>query len=142
MNPPELSDPTATVSTTTTTTHPAPPTRRGAVCNPRFRPRRPDRRLDHPRAVPGEDVVECGGELAVPIANEEPELPGSLTEVHHEVTGLLGGPGPGRMSRHAHDMDGPGLDLHHEQDSVESECLFLSGFALADLDDGQEGRRW
>ena len=80
------------------------------------RPRRPDRRLDHPRAVPGEDVVERGGELAVPIADEEPELPGSLTEVQHEVAGLLGGPGPGRMSRHAHDMDGPGLDLHHEQD--------------------------
>ena len=37
------------------------------------RPRRPDRCLDHPRAVAGEDVVEGGGELAVPVADQEPE---------------------------------------------------------------------
>jgi len=36
VNPPELSDPTATTSTSTTTQHPA-STRRGAVCNPTFR---------------------------------------------------------------------------------------------------------
>jgi hypothetical protein len=35
--------------------------------------RRPDRRLDHPRAVPGEDVVKCRGELAVPVADQELE---------------------------------------------------------------------
>jgi hypothetical protein len=29
----------------------------------RIRPRRPDGRLDHPRAVPGEDTIERGGEL-------------------------------------------------------------------------------
>ena len=40
--PPEMSDPTATVSTRTTTQHPA-STRRGAVCNPRFHPRRLER---------------------------------------------------------------------------------------------------
>jgi hypothetical protein len=39
------------------------------------RSRRPDRCLDHPRAVADEDAVERGGELAVPVANEEPEVP-------------------------------------------------------------------
>jgi superfamily II DNA or RNA helicase len=48
-------------------------TRRGAVCNPRFRTRRPDRRPDHPRAVPGENRIEYGGELAVPVADQESE---------------------------------------------------------------------
>ncbi len=36
------------------------------------RPRRPDWRLDHPCGVTGEDVVERFGELAVPVADEEP----------------------------------------------------------------------
>ena len=100
--------------TTTTTQHPA-STRRGAVCNPRFRLRRPGRRPDHPRAVTGEDVVGCRGELAVPVADEEPEPPGPIAEVHEQVPGLLGGPGPCRMGAHVQDVRRPGLDLHHEQ---------------------------
>jgi hypothetical protein len=44
----------------------------------RVRLRRPDRRLDHPRAVPGEDAVECRGELAVPVTDQEPEPAGWL----------------------------------------------------------------
>jgi hypothetical protein len=58
-----------------------------------IRSRRPDRRLDHPRAVPGEDFVECGGELAVPVADQEFELPGPFAEVRQEVAGLLDCPG-------------------------------------------------
>jgi ABC-type multidrug transport system ATPase subunit len=34
------------------------------------------------------------------------------------------------------------LTSHYLDDYVESECPLLSGFALADIDDGQEGRRW
>jgi hypothetical protein len=52
--------------------------------------RRPDRRLDHPRAVPGEDAVECRGELAVPVTDQELEPAGTLAEVDEEVAGLLG----------------------------------------------------
>ncbi|HEX5299373.1 MAG TPA: hypothetical protein VFW50_20500 [Streptosporangiaceae bacterium] len=59
----------------------------------RVRPRRPGRRLDHPRAVPGEDVVNCRGELAVPVADQELEPAGALAEVRQEVAGLLGSPG-------------------------------------------------
>nr|WP_222849141.1 hypothetical protein [Trebonia kvetii] len=79
------------------------------------RPRRPDGRLDHPHAVAGEDVVECRGELAVPVADQESELPGPLAEVHQEVAGLLDGPGPGRMGGDAQDVHRTGLDLHREQ---------------------------
>jgi hypothetical protein len=38
-----------------------------------------------------------------------------LAEVHQEVAGLLGCPGPGRMSGDPQDVHRPGLDLHHEQ---------------------------
>jgi hypothetical protein len=48
-------------------------------------PRRPDGRPDHPRAVTGEDAVERGGELAVPVAYQELEPAGALAEVHEEV---------------------------------------------------------
>ncbi len=43
------------------------------------RPRAPDWRLDHPRPVPGEDLVERCRELAVPGPDQEPEPPGPLT---------------------------------------------------------------
>jgi hypothetical protein len=49
------------------------------------RPRRPDRRPDHPRAVPGEDLIERGGELAILVADHELEPLGSFTEVHEKV---------------------------------------------------------
>ena len=54
----------------------------------RVRLRRPDWRPDHPRSVTGEDVVERGGELAVPVTDEEPEPPGPPAELHQEVAGL------------------------------------------------------
>jgi hypothetical protein len=44
----------------------------------RVRPRRPDRRPDHPCAIPGEDAVERRGELAVPVTDQEPEPAGAL----------------------------------------------------------------
>jgi hypothetical protein len=41
----------------------------------------------------GEDCVEGGGELGVPVADQEPELVGAVAEVHQQVAGLLGHPG-------------------------------------------------
>ena len=38
-----------------------------------------------------------------------------LAEIHQEIAGLLGGPGPGWMRGNAQDMDPPGPDLHNEQ---------------------------
>lgn len=79
-----------------------------------FRPRRPDRRPDHPRPVTCEDIIECRSERAVPVTNQEPEPPGPLAEVHQEVASLLGSPRTCRMGGHAQDVHGPGLEFHHE----------------------------
>jgi hypothetical protein len=49
-----------------------------------------DRHLDHSGPVTGEDVVEGGGELAISVADEKPDLPGPLAEVHQEVFGPSG----------------------------------------------------
>src|SRR6266581_3643252 len=38
-------------------------------------------RLGHPHAVPGEHLVECRRELAIPVADQEPEPPGPLAEI-------------------------------------------------------------
>jgi hypothetical protein len=48
----------------------------------RVRPGRPDRRLDDPHAGTGKHVIEDGRELAVAIADQEPEPVGAFTEVH------------------------------------------------------------
>jgi hypothetical protein len=80
------------------------------------RPRGPDRRLDHPRPVPREDLVKGRGELAIPVADQELEPACPLAEVHEEVTGLLCCPGVRGMDGQAQDVHRPGLDLHHEQD--------------------------
>jgi hypothetical protein len=82
----------------------------------RVRPWRPDRRPDHPRAVPGKYRIECRGGLAVPVTDQEPEPAGTLTEVHEKVAGLLGSPVSGRMGGNAQDVHGPGPDLHDEED--------------------------
>jgi len=78
------------------------------------RPRRPERRLDDPRAITGEYVIEDGRELAVAVADEELELAGAFTEVHEQVAGLLGGPCPGGVRGDAQDVHAAGLDLHRE----------------------------
>ncbi|MBB4786896.1 hypothetical protein BJY27_007857 [Streptomyces rapamycinicus] len=67
-------------------------------------------------AVAGEDGVECGGELAVPVPDEEPEAPRSVVEVHEQVAGELGDPCAGRVAGDAQNMDAQGGDLYDEED--------------------------
>ncbi|WP_413106208.1 hypothetical protein [Streptomyces sp. Inha503] len=67
-------------------------------------------------AVAGEDGVEGGGELAVPVPDEEPEASGPVAEVHEQVAGELRDPPAGRAGGDAQDMDTPGGDLHNEED--------------------------
>ncbi len=64
----------------------------------------------------GEDGVERGGELASPVADQEPEVVGPFVEVHEQVAGLLGGPCPVGVRGGAEDVDVTGGDLHHEED--------------------------
>jgi hypothetical protein len=64
----------------------------------------------------GEDGVECGGEVRAAVADHELDPVRLLAEVHEEVTGLLGGPFPGRMQGDSEDADAPGGVLDHGQD--------------------------
>jgi hypothetical protein len=54
----------------------------------RVRLRRPDRRLDHPRAVPAEDVVKCRGELASCRGYREPPPSVSASEFQKFFSGI------------------------------------------------------
>jgi len=71
-------------------------------------PWRPRWRLDDLDAGRGEDGIEGGGELAVAVADEEPEVLVGVVEVHQQVAGLLGEPRWGRMCGDAEDVDSAG----------------------------------
>ena len=80
------------------------------------RPRAPRRDLDHLDTGIGQNRVERGRELSGAVADEEPEPPDVLAEVHDEVAGLLGGPGPVGLRGHAEDVQVAVADLEREQD--------------------------
>ena len=54
------------------------------------------------------DSVEGGGELAVPVADEQPEAAVGVVEVHVQVAGLLGEPGCGGVGGDAEDVHAAG----------------------------------
>ena len=58
----------------------------------RVRSRCPDRGADDPDVGAGEHGVECGGELGVPIADEESVATPCVVEIREQVAGLLGQP--------------------------------------------------
>jgi hypothetical protein len=64
------------------------------------RPRATRRDLDHLNARIRQHRIERGRELTGPIADQELEPGNTLAEVHHEVAGLLGGPGSVGMAGH------------------------------------------
>src|SRR6266571_7493556 len=66
----------------------------------RVRPRRPHRCAQDPDASGAEDRVEAVGELCVPVADKEPELPDAVSQVHEQVAGLLRGPRSRRVCCH------------------------------------------
>ena len=63
----------------------------------RVRSRCPHWGADDADVRAGEDRVEGGGELAVPVADQKPEPRSVITQVHEYVAGLLSHPGPGGM---------------------------------------------
>jgi hypothetical protein len=63
----------------------------------------------------GEDGVERGGELRVPIADQEPEPADTVVNGHNQVAGLLGHPRLHWVRRHPEHMDLAGGDLDHKQ---------------------------
>jgi hypothetical protein len=82
----------------------------------RVRPRCPDRSADDPNVGTGEDRVERGGELAVPVADQELEPVGAITEVHQQVAGLLGHPRPGGVSGDPGEVHAAAAVLDHDED--------------------------
>src|SRR5690349_1163257 len=80
------------------------------------RPRTTRRDLDHLDARILRHGVERGRELPSTVADEEPKLRGAVAEIHHEVAGLLGGPGPVGTPGHAEHVQVAVADLECEQD--------------------------
>ena len=75
----------------------------------------PDRGADDPHVGAGEDGVEGGGELAVPVADQEPEPVGAIAEVHQQVAGLLGDPGPGGVGGDPGDVHAAAVVLDNDE---------------------------
>jgi len=82
----------------------------------RVRPRCPDRGADDPNVGTGEDRVEGRGELTVPVADQEPEPVGAITEVHQQVAGLLGDPSPGGVGGDPGEVHAAAAVLDHDED--------------------------
>ena len=80
------------------------------------RPWRSDRGADDADVGAGEDRVEGDGELAVSVADQEPELLGLVAEVHQQVAGLLGDPGAGGVGGDLGDVHAAAAVLDHDQD--------------------------
>jgi hypothetical protein len=76
----------------------------------------PGRDLDHLDAVGGEDSIKGGGELAVPVTDQEAKRADPLAEVHQQSTGGLGGPGCGRMRSHPEQMYLAGAHFYDKKD--------------------------
>jgi hypothetical protein len=71
--------------------------------------------LDYLDASRGEDGVERGGELRVPVPDQEPKVIRPRVEVHDQVAGLLGHPHPGGVGRDPREVDPPLLNLDDEE---------------------------
>ena len=79
-------------------------------------PRRANRGADDADVGASEHCIEGGGELAVPVTDQEPKLLGSITEVHEQVAGLLSDPGPGGMSGYSRYVHAAAAVLDHHED--------------------------
>jgi hypothetical protein len=63
----------------------------------RVRPGCSDRRPNDLHVSAAEDCVEGRGELAVSVADQEPESVGAIAEINEQVAGLLSDPGSRRV---------------------------------------------
>ena len=82
----------------------------------RVRPRCSYRGADDADIGASEDGVERGGELAVPVADQEPELVGAVAEVLEQVAGLLGDPGLGGVGGDPGEVHVAAVVHDHDED--------------------------
>jgi hypothetical protein len=66
-------------------------------------------------ASTGEDRIEGGAELRVPVADQEAEPASVAVEVHQKVAGRLGDPGSGGAGGDPGQVDPAMVELDHEQ---------------------------
>src|SRR5437870_3058963 len=87
--------------------------------------RSPHRRLHDPDTVGREGSVEAGNEFGIPVADQELDLGGALTERHGQVARLLGHPFAGWVGGHPAYPYDTTLEFYEEQDvhSGEPDCL-------------------
>jgi len=78
-------------------------------------PRRSDWRLDHPNALGAEHLVEAGGELGVPIPDQELDGSSSVHQVTHQVAGHLGNEGTIRMISDTENVHFPSREFDDEE---------------------------
>jgi hypothetical protein len=71
--------------------------------------------LDDPRPGRGENGVEGGSELGVPVSDEELESVRMIVEVHQQVAGLLGHPVARRAGGNPGQVHAAGAVLDEEQ---------------------------
>ena len=81
------------------------------------RARRLDRSLHDPHAHRREHRIEPGGELRIPVPDQELQVVSAALQVHQEIAGLLGHPRAGRVGGDAGQVHAPGavLDEQHVQ---------------------------
>jgi hypothetical protein len=79
-------------------------------------------RPDDLDAARGEDGVEGRGGVA--IADEEPQSPASVVEVHGQVAGQLSRPRAGRVRGHPEDVD-TALGVFDDEERVQPRCSVM-----------------
>jgi hypothetical protein len=89
-----------------------------------IRARAPGRGLHGLDTGVGQDCVERLGELPGPVADQEPEVRGAVTQIYQKIADLLGGPWAVRVRGDAEDVHVAGADLAHEEavQALEGHC--------------------
>jgi hypothetical protein len=82
----------------------------------RVRPRCLYRGADDADVGADEHGVEGGGELAISVADQEPEPLGAVAEVHEQVAGLLGDPRSGGVGGDPGEVHAATAVLDHDED--------------------------
>ena len=67
-------------------------------------------------SAPANTASKAAVNLAVSVADQEPELLGAVAEVHEQVAGLLGDPGAGGMGGDPGDVYAAAAVLDHDED--------------------------
>src|ERR1035437_2144096 len=84
----------------------------------RVRTRRADPSADGLDTDRGEHLVEAGGELGVPVADEESESPAGILQVRGEIAGHLCDPWTVRVGGGSEDVHDPALHFDDDQHVV------------------------